>query len=78
MLLKADVMMLCLLLLLGILLNVLMLRFLLNLLKDRIGDQRGGEWEPFKKKILKENKAYILNSTRRTSLLTVMVTQANS
>jgi len=35
-----------------------------------------GECEPLK--ILKESKAYVPNSTRRTSLLTVKVTQANS
>ena len=41
--------------------------------KDRIGDQRGGEWESLK--ILQENKANVPNSTRRTSLLTAKVTQ---
>ena len=47
-------------------------------LKDRRpeGGGRGFEWEPFL--ILQENKVYVPNSTRHTSLLTVKVTQANS
>ena len=35
----------------------------------------GGEWEPIK--ILRENKAYVPNSTRHTSLLTAKATHAN-
>jgi len=35
----------------------------------------GGEWEPIK--ILRENKTYVPNSTRHTSLLTAKATHAN-
>ena len=49
----------------------------MKIMKDRTGDQRGvgGEWEPIK--ILRKNKTYVPNSTRRTSLLTAKVTHAN-
>ena len=44
--------------------------------KDRTVDQRGVECESLK--ILQENKAYVSNSTRCTSLLTAEVTHANT
>jgi len=48
----------------------------LKYLKDQTYDQRGGEYEPIK--ILQQNKVYIPNSTRHTSLLTAKVIQVNS